>query len=284
MSPKTDRPHKASPREASLPSRTKSFVLQGSTAAKVEALAEALHQSESAIVNEILEKAAAQMILERAPDLTRRWPPLRHPTGRIEGALRIRRPDTPESEGTRTYSLEIIQEIADRPAILVTLAYIYDADRKIWRRLADDEATQLVRDIHSDKHLSIVTSAGIRWALIEARDLVNRDFVPPLRDVLVRLRRVPADLCPLCGSTLAAAQGAALVAAPAASYFCTNPECRRLWSVDRVGNLVPAPGSPESRPKSSPLTFAQLRGIIPSGFTVSEEDFRNTRAHRREIP
>lgn len=284
MRPKTGKVHMPD-REAPIPSRTKSFVLQGSTASKVEALAEAMNQSESSIVNEILEKAASQMILERAPDLARRWPPLRYPMGRIEGALRVRRPGAPESEGIPTYSFEVIQEVGDvhdRPAILVTLAYIYDAGQKIWRRLTDDEAARLVHDVHGESQLSIVTPAGVRWAIIEARDLVNRDFVPPLRDVLVRLRRVPADLCPVCGTSLAPAKAAAIATAPAASYSCTSPGCLRLWSVDRAGALAPAPGSPRSRSGASPLTFAQLRGIIPPGFIVAEADLRAARADRRE--
>ena len=285
MSPKA---HKTAPKDTPLPSRTKSFLLQGSTAAKVEALADAMHQSESSIVNELLEKSASQMILERVPDLARHWPPLRYRMGRVEGALRIRRSRSVEApEGNRTFSFEIIQEItdlSDRPAVLLTLAYIFDEEKKIWRRLSDGEAAQMVRDIHSDTQLSIVSHAGIRWALVEARDLVNRDYAPPLRDLLVRLRRVPADLCPVCGSSLDTAKAAVLATTPAASYYCTNPECRRLWSVDRAGNLVPAAGTEAPRAKSPPLTFAQLRGVIPPGFTISDEDLRADRATPRELP
>ncbi len=275
MTSKTDKV----PKDVALVSRTKSFVLQGSTAGKIEGLAEVLKQSESAIVNEILEKGASQMILERAPDLNRQWPPLRYPMGRIEGVLRIRRPGTAESEGPRTYSFEVIGEITDfndRPAILYTIAYIYDAENKLWRRLNDDEAARLVRDVGGSQ-IHVVTPAGTRWALIEARDLVNRDFVPPLRDVLIRLRRVPVDLCPACQAPLDVSKQ------PAAAYVCTSPNCRRHFAIDRVGNLVPLEASTRTRPEAAPLTFAQLRGVIPAAWTIRDEEILEARRAQRGI-
>lgn len=266
------------------PKKTKSLVLDASTASKLEALAETLHQTESSIANQILEKGTVQMILERAPRLAQDWPPLRYRMGRIEGPLFIRRPGIPrESESTRTYSFEIIQEVTDfddHPATLLTLAYIFDAEQRAWRRLNDREASEIVRDVHGPNQLFIDTQAGVRWLLIEACDLVNRDYAPPVRDVLVRLRRVPSGRCPDCGRELARAAGAVSAAAPDAVYCCTNPDCKRCFGIDRAGNLFLAPGSPTGRPKAALMTFAQLRGILSSATPVTSEDLERARRGR----
>lgn len=170
--------------------KTKSFVLDGSTAVKIEAMAEILHRTESSLVNEILEKGSAQLILERAPHLAGRNPP----HGRIEGTLRLLRPDGRESEGLPTCSFEIVGETSDPGgrSILMGLAALFDPKQRTWRRLDEREARELVGGIHGRDQLFIDTPAGVRWALTDARDVVNRDFAPPLRDVMVQLRRVPA--------------------------------------------------------------------------------------------
>lgn len=272
---------RGTPETVPLPKRTKSLVLEGGVAARLEALAEALHRTESAVANEILDKGTAQMILERVPQAARRGPLLHHPMGRIEGALRIRGLEGPEREDPRTYSFEVVGEAPGaegQAPVLLTLVSVFDAERRLWRRLEDREVSQLVRDVHGGGGLFVVTPAGIRWALVEVRDVVYRDLVPPRREVLARLRRVPADVCPACRAPLGASRR------PAASYECTNADCRRSYAVGRNGNLEPVSVPAEADPKTAPLTFAQLRGILASAPPVTAEDLARARRGRNVDP
>jgi hypothetical protein len=262
-----------------LPKKTKSFVLDGATAAKIEALADGTHQTESALANRILNAGATQMILERT-GRSRQGVPHRLGFGSIEGSIRIRRAGEPESDYPKDLAFEIIEELTsagDALSALLALVYVHDLDTQNWRRPTAEEAYDLVVAVHSGSRLLVVTPAGARWLVVEIRDLLDRSVVPPLRDVVARLRRLPT-LCPACGALLTPSS------LPASMLACSNTVCGRHYDLDLAGNLVArARAADVPSQEAGPLSFAQLRGILPVD-AFSDEALRAVRVSSRTLP
>jgi hypothetical protein len=117
---------------------------------------------------------------------------------------------------------------------LTAIAFVLDKDGR--RRMSKEEFVRFICEVNDGRQVTVEPESEVRWAIVTAYDVVNRNVLPSVIDVIVQLMQVSLRGCRICGAPLFLLNGV-MDGVYRRAYICPNSSCKRIHVVESDGTL-----------------------------------------------